>query len=98
MLTFNCKWPAKDAGKSCTDNRQCRGICEVPDSAYVSAVRSPARDPQLDNIKVKSTRKKVPTPGTPMRGVCSAERADDKATNCKNYISEGVVAQSECYE
>ena len=31
--TSMCSWPTKDAGKSCTDSKQCEGICNPPPSA-----------------------------------------------------------------
>lgn len=97
MITFVCKWPSTDAGKSCTDNSQCQGICEVPESAYRK--REPRPDPLFPEIVViGSNLREVPAAGTPMTGVCSAWRADGKATNCKTYVAKGRVAEHVCYD
>jgi hypothetical protein len=108
FITFVCMWKARDAGKSCTDNRDCQGVCEVPESAYIRFDPPPAKVPEssadapdeenLDDIVVHSDRRMVPAAGTPMTGVCSALRARGKATNCITYVADGVVAPHICWD
>ena len=97
MLAFVCKWRATDAGKACTDNRQCQGICEVPEIARLKSEVDPnSASPAVHIIEPRILRMTVP--GTPMTGICSSERAQGKATNCEFFINNGVVAKSECYD
>ncbi len=93
MLKQTCQWPATDAGKSCSDNSECQGICELSDSAYTA----PARAPDSLGVAVQSTRlRHIPDVGTPVAGVCSAERTEINVPNCAAYVADGKVALAGC--
>jgi hypothetical protein len=92
MFIRTCEWPATDAGKTCKDNRECLGLCELPDEFYTT--------PQATTdfgVSVQPARRMlIPKEGYPVTGLCSATQRDIKAPNCTAYVSDGKVALAGC--
>ena len=92
MFTRTCEWPAFDAGKSCKDNRECQGLCELSDSHYEAVPTS-----SDFGVEVQSTRKiLIRKEGSAISGNCSAVQRDIKAPNCTAYVKDGRVALAGC--
>jgi len=79
---------ASDAGRSCSDNAECEGMCEPPPSAYVVDV--PTEDPRFPGVVVSGTpvRRQIAKQGDAMVGVCSSKRYVVKST-CIPFVSHG---------
>jgi hypothetical protein len=93
MLKQTCQWPTSDAGKPCSDNRDCQGLCELPDSAYTV----PAPSPDALGVSVQGTPlRRIPDIGTPVAGVCSAQQIEIRTPNCGAYVANGKVALADC--
>jgi hypothetical protein len=45
-----CDLPATDKGKSCTDSKECQGICEPPESVAIGASASGACSAYVSNF------------------------------------------------
>ena len=91
MLLHVCALPATDAGKSCSDSRECQGTCELPDSAYGRPTATPdAPVPASTRVHL------IPAPGTSIVGECSALWSEIKAPNCTAYVADGKVALAGC--
>ena len=95
MFIQVCAWPTTDAGKACSDSRDCQGICEIPDSAYGNA--SPTSDAGADDPT--STRiLLIPKPDSPITGACSSLQSDINKPNCSAYVAGGKVAIAGCID
>lgn len=95
MFTRTCQWPATDAGKACSDNRECEGICKLPDDAYdVEPVGVDDMGVVVEPVRLL----RIPKAGTPVTGICSAVRRDINEPNCIPYVREGKVALAGCVD
>jgi hypothetical protein len=84
MFIQVCAWPTTDAGKNCSNSRDCQGICEIPDNAYGNASEisdaASANDPTSTRIRL------IPKPDSPITGVCSSLQYGTKKPNCSAYV------------
>lgn len=91
-----CQWPAPDAGKRCSDSRECAGTCALPEASYETLPAS--ADADADETFQPIRLVMVPKAGTPVVGVCSATQREIKAPNCEEYVSDGQVAVAGCLD
>jgi hypothetical protein len=92
MLLHVCARPAIDAGRACSDSRECQGICELPESAY----SRPAATADIAPVPPSTRVRLIPKPGTSIVGECSALWSEIKAPNCTAYVANGKVALAGC--
>jgi hypothetical protein len=82
----SCEWPATDAGKACSDNKECEGRCDPP-------MEPP--DPTPGAIQVLKFR--LPESG-PIVGTCSSYRTRGKPLNCTFYLVKGRIEGGHCID
>ncbi len=96
MFVRVCAWPAADAGKACSDSRECEGICEIPPEAYRTISSRP--EESLPDAPVSERVWLIPKPDSAIVGRCSALRTQIKAPNCTAYVADGKVAVAGCID
>ena len=84
-----CFWSSEDAGKSCTDNDQCNGICETGKS--LTKVDKVCDDKDCSDVVSWGTEL-----GQRLVGVCSKKQAGFKFQNCQPYVDNGIIVFAPC--
>jgi hypothetical protein len=93
-FVYVCTWPSTDKGKACTDSKDCEGICEAPDSAY-EVIGEEGKDSSGSTLQpIKVLRAHV---GDSLVGVCSSIRTEGKSINCSEFVSNGKLTLSQCF-
>ena len=82
----SCTWPASDAGKACSDNKECEGRCDPP-----------TEPPDPTPGAIQALKFRLPASG-PIVGTCSSYRTRGKPLNCAFYLVKGRIHNGNCIE
>lgn len=82
----SCEWPAADAGKACSDNKECEGRCDPP-----------MEPPDPTPGAVQMIKFRLPKSG-PIVGTCSSFRTRGKPLNCTFYLVKGRIEGGHCID
>jgi hypothetical protein len=92
MLTGTCVMPTSDAGRTCTDDAQCQGLCIPGEDAYLR--RSCSAD--FGTTLCSERRILRAKAGDVLQGVCAATRQDTLPLNCAAHIVDGRLVIEGC--
>ena len=92
MLVASCVRPTTDAGRRCTDDAQCPGLCVPGDDAY----GAPGCSTDFGALVCSERRRLLAQDGDSLQGVCAATRRDVQPTNCKPHIVDGRLVIEAC--
>lgn len=92
MLAASCVRPTTDAGRACTDDAQCQGLCVPGADAYAETGCSNERGV----IVCSKRRRLLARAGDTLQGVCAATRRDVQPTHCAAHIVDGRLAIEGC--
>ena len=88
----SCVRPTTDAGRACTDDAQCQGLCVPGDDAY--------GEPGCSNdggvIVCSKRRPLLARAGDPLKGVCAATHRDAQPTRCEKHVVDGKLVIDPC--
>lgn len=92
MLTASCVRPTTDAGRACTDDAQCQGLCVPGADAYGETGCS-----NEDGTIVCSKRRRLlAREGDTLQGVCDSPRHDVNPANCRAHVVAGRLTVEGC--